>query len=75
MQVIESGDLFLSSPEIYICKEYLQQQPSLSSNQHSINVFHRLMVNADYETFFVLNFEDTLKLSLTEVLECDRKDK
>lgn len=47
----------------------------MNSFKNALNVLHRFLLNADYEAFFVLNFEDTLKESLIEVLECDKNDK
>ncbi len=33
------------------------------------------MLCADYETFFVLNFEDTLNNLILEIVGCDKVDK
>lgn len=60
MRILEGGDLFLSSPALDICKAEVKQPQSLVTYKNAMHVLHRLFINADYDAFFSLHYENTL---------------
>ena len=75
MQVYESGDLYLSSQAIEICKAEISEPQSALTFENALMVFHRLMLSADYEAFYVLNNEDGLQKALIDVVDCDKVER
>lgn len=60
MRILEGGDLFLSSNAIDACRAEVKQPQSLVTYKNALHVLHRLFINADYEAFFALHYENTL---------------
>jgi hypothetical protein len=75
VQIYESGDLFLSSQAIEICKAEVSEPRSALTFENALTVFHRLMLSADYESFYVLNYEEGLIKALIDVVDCDKVER